>query len=83
MQKNQQYHKIIQGSYTFLLSKIKDFSGQKLVFKHLFLSIFIYKTLFNLIFLQVKMPVPSPENNAQNCFNSPFQILSHMAEIKI
>ena len=39
-----------QGSYTFLLSKIKDFPGQKLVFKHLFLSIFIYKTLFNLTF---------------------------------
>ena len=36
-----------------------DFPGQKLVFKHLFLSIFIYKTLFNLTFFQVKMPVPS------------------------
>ena len=31
--------------------------------KHLFLSIFIYKTLFNLTFLQVKMPVPSQEND--------------------
>jgi hypothetical protein len=41
----------------------KDFPGQKLVFKHLFLSIFIYKTLLNLIFLQVKMPVPSQEND--------------------
>jgi hypothetical protein len=34
-----------------------------MVFKHLFLSIFIYKTLFNLTFLQVKMPVPSQEND--------------------
>ena len=33
------------------------------VFKHLFLSIFIYKTLLNLTFLQVNMPVLSQEND--------------------
>jgi hypothetical protein len=60
----------------------KDFPGQKLVFKHLFLSIFIYKTLLNLTFLQVKMPVPSQENDG--CpMSVVLWVKVHMAEIKI
>jgi hypothetical protein len=48
----------------FCWAKSRTFQGlsrtKNTVFKHLFLSIFIYKTL---PFFQVKMPVPSQEND--------------------
>jgi hypothetical protein len=49
----------------FCWAKSRTFQGlsRTKIFKHFFLSIFIYKTLFNLTFLQVKMPVPSQEND--------------------
>jgi hypothetical protein len=47
------------GFIHFFVEQNQGLSMTKItVFKHLFLSIFIYKTLFNLTFLQVKMPVP-------------------------
>ena len=58
------YSNLYTGFIHFFVEQNQGLSRTKItVFKHLFLSIFIYKTLFNLTFLQVKMPVPSQEND--------------------